>query len=173
MNFNLAGQDLPPANAKKITDNHPGLSWGIILFDTLISNFDRHSENIFYDSSSQRVQIFDHSHAFIVGADVDSAKVDFERRSSSAGIGGHCLAETISSINGLKQWALRFSLIPDFYIIEVVNSAKTVGLSGDLADYATNFLLDRRTKLLHLITANRAQFPNLAPDLFDSLERGN
>jgi hypothetical protein len=173
MNFNLSGEDLPPANAKKITDNHPELSWGIILFDILIYNFDRHEENISYDSVARKVQIFDHSHAFIVGHDADSAMGDFERRGASAGIGGHCLARTISTLNGLKHWASRFSLIPDFYISEVVNSAKAVGLDSDLADYAIDFLLDRRTKLIPLIMANRAQFPNLAPGLFDGLERVN
>jgi hypothetical protein len=55
MNFNLSGEDLPPANTKKITDNHPELSWGIILFDILISNFDRHEENISYDSVARKV----------------------------------------------------------------------------------------------------------------------
>ena len=65
------------------------------------------------------------------------------------------------------------ALIAEVKIAAATDSAKAVGLDNDLADYATDFLLDRRTKLIPLIMANRAQFPSLAPDLFDGLERGN
>lgn len=171
MNFNLAGQDLPPANPKKITDRNPSLSWGIILFDALIANFDRHDQNIFYDSVSGKVQIFDHSHAFITGHDTDSAINEFERRRTSAGIGEHCLARTISTLDGLEEWAARFRSIPEFYIRDVVKSAKTVGFSDDLAKYATKILMDRKENLLELVLSNRSRFPSLAADLFDVLKK--
>src|SRR5438128_655766 len=63
LNFNLAGQALPPANAAAIVANHPSLAWGIVLFDVWVLNGDRHNGNIAYDQPSNRVQIFDHSHA--------------------------------------------------------------------------------------------------------------
>src|SRR4051812_26518567 len=48
LDFNLAGQALPPVDAAAIVANHPRLSWGIILFDSLIMNHDRHAQNIAY-----------------------------------------------------------------------------------------------------------------------------
>ena len=173
MNFNLAGQDLPPANAAKITSNFPSLSWGVILFDMLIANYDRHDENIHYDSSSGKVQIFDHSHAFMVGSDSQSAKSDLVKRRNSAGIGTHCLAQSISSLDGLLEWSVKFKLIPEFYIREVVASTKTVGVSDDLAEFIANFLIERKAKLLGLVTENASEFPMLSPGLFDGLKKEN
>jgi hypothetical protein len=65
LNFNLAGQALPPAPVATIVAELPELSWGITLFDIFIMNADRHNKNISYDRKTNELQIFDHSHAFL------------------------------------------------------------------------------------------------------------
>ena len=53
LDFNLAGQALPPVVPSAIVAAFPRLSWGIILFDMLIMNGDRHAQNIAHDTSTQ------------------------------------------------------------------------------------------------------------------------
>ena len=65
LDFNLAGESLPPADPSEIVEKYPRLSWGITLFDALVMNHDRHDKNIAYDADTSRLQIFDHSHAFL------------------------------------------------------------------------------------------------------------
>jgi hypothetical protein len=61
LDFNIAGQALPPASASEIVAKFPRLAWGIIVFDVFVMNSDRHPGNIAYDTSTDQVQIFDHS----------------------------------------------------------------------------------------------------------------
>ena len=62
LNFNLSGEDLPPADPGMIASDHPELACGIVLFDVWIVNGDRHRGNIAHDRTTNRVQISDHSH---------------------------------------------------------------------------------------------------------------
>src|SRR5262249_23482686 len=62
LNFNLAGHDLPPADAAALVANHPRLACGIVLFDMWVVNDDRHGRNIVFDTASNKVEVFDHSH---------------------------------------------------------------------------------------------------------------
>jgi hypothetical protein len=72
LDFNSAGQALPPINASVVVGAHPELSWGVLLFDVLAMNGDRHPQNISYDSQSDELTIFDHSHAFMTpNGDID------------------------------------------------------------------------------------------------------
>src|SRR5258708_35918019 len=65
LDFNMAGQALPPAPAAIIVSEAPELSWGVTLFDILVMNPDRHPQNISYNLQTKDVTIFDHSHAFL------------------------------------------------------------------------------------------------------------
>src|SRR5262245_35107395 len=46
LNFNLAGQQLPPANPAALMASHHALAWGIVLFDIWVLNDDRHANNL-------------------------------------------------------------------------------------------------------------------------------
>ena len=63
MDFNLAGENLPPARAASVLAQHPIDSAGIVLFDAWVMNYDRHSRNLALDGVSGRLSMFDHSHA--------------------------------------------------------------------------------------------------------------
>lgn len=52
LNFNIGDLTLPPADPGVIVDLHVELSWGIILFDVLCMNADRHTGNISHDQST-------------------------------------------------------------------------------------------------------------------------
>lgn len=160
MNFNLAGEDLPPADTKKIVSNHAGVAWGIILFDIWVANGDRHNKNIAYDQSRDIVQMFDHSHAFFYGS--DNPKARLEALGDDLGIGGrHCLAKEVKSLDQMPAWADRFAAVPDYYIEEIVQSATQVGLPHDAAPFCAEFLSEKKSCLRELVENSRPQFPSL------------
>jgi hypothetical protein len=167
LNFNLAGQSLPPANPRRLVEDHPRLACGIILFDCWILNHDRHPENLAYDTISRRVQLFDHSHA-ILPAGMGGEWLDHNR--DRLGIGGHCLKSEITSLDGMRYWYDRINAVPEYYIEEVVRAAAEVGLPTELVGSCTDFLLERRRNLLTLVAAHRGEFQQLQPELWEMLE---
>lgn len=157
LNFNLAGQDLPPADGAALVAAHPELAWGIILFDAWVVNFDRHNGNIAFDQASNKVQVYDHSHAFCHS----NLQSHLNYQSTSLGIGGHCLAAEVTATAGFNAWYDRILSIPTFYIEEVVASAVSAGLPQNEVQFCTAYLLARRQQLRNIFHANRAAFPKL------------
>ena len=100
LDFNLAGAALPPIRPVEVCATIADLAWGIILFDVLVMNGDRHRENISYDKPSGRTAIFDHSHAFL------GTHGDINTRLSSGKdtlqIGNHCLAAVVESESAVE-----------------------------------------------------------------------
>ena len=164
LNFNLAGMTLPPADAVLIATNHPELAAGIVLFDVWVANSDRHSQNIHFDQTSDRIEIFDHSHASLLN---DAA--DLAIRTTQLAIGGHCLASELRSVAGITSWSERISEVPEFYIRAAVEEAAEIGLPADRIAPCLDFLLERRTRLVTLMKDNRGAFPRINPALFDPL----
>jgi hypothetical protein len=158
LNFNLAGQELPPADAAAVVAAHPRLSWGIILFDSWVVNFDRHNGNIAFDQGSNKVQVFDHSHAFC-HTDLQG---HLNANVAGLGIGGHCLATEVTTADGFNEWLHRIMSVPEFYIREVVVSSVSAGLPPTEVQFCTDYLLNRRAQLRNIFLANRAAFPKLA-----------
>ncbi len=159
LNFNIGGLTLPPADPSLIVDQHVNLSWGIILFDVLCMNADRHTGNISHDQSTNDLQIFDHSHAFVGShgnvSDTLLARVDH------LSIGGHCLAREISRVDGFDMWCDRIKAIPDFFIKGVVGNACGLGIPTSSVDECANALIQRRDQIEALVKNNLNSFPML------------
>lgn len=159
LDFNLAGHALPPASPIKIVSTQPRLAWGVILFDIFVINPDRHTGNIAFDTSANRVTIFDHSHAFASPSGDISARL--ASLTSELGIGGECLAPVIDTEDGLDLWADRISQLPDFYIRESCSAASEVGLPAANVAECVDFLIDRKSRLRALVDAHRSSFPKV------------
>ena len=165
LNFHLSGQDLPPADAAAIATDDPELACGIILFDMWVCNGDRHAGNIAYDKTVKKVTLFDHSHAFLHG---QHGQAFLENLRSQPAIGGHCLASQIKEIDGFGTWQDRINAVPEFYIREAVQQTIGVGtMTLELAQFATEYLLDRRKRLPELIQAHRTLFPKVEQGLWN------
>lgn len=158
LDFNLAGEALPPIDPSLVVTTHREFAWGTILFDCLVLNEDRHSMNIAHDQTSDQVQIFDHSHAFLGAGRRDVAE-HLANNQESLGIGGHCLATAINHRHGLEKWASRIAQIPDFFIEELVQQSERIGLPSDHLGSCSDFLKFRRSNLLELVHQNRPMFP--------------
>lgn len=163
LNFNLAGAALPPIKPSEVCLALADVAWGIILFDILIMNADRHRENISYDKPSGRAAIFDHSHALLgVRGDIDAR---LRSGDASLQIGSHCLAQVIESESGREKWEARIAEIPNFFIDDVCQSATAVGLPAASADACATFLKRRRDDLSSLVDGCRNNFPKLNPSV--------
>lgn len=159
LNFNLAGHSLPPVNGAEMVAAHPELSWGIVLFDMWILNSDRHSQNVAYDKSTNAVQIFDHSHALFA-----RGRQQMTLNSALPGIGGHCIAQHLTSLAGLDVWCARIASLPDFFVRTSVKDVADpqFGVTPDDATFCADWLLDRRGKLKSIVLANQAAFPKIS-----------
>lgn len=160
LDFNLAGHALPPADPATVVATFPRLSWGVILFDSLVMNFDRHEENIAHAVPSRQLQIFDHSHAFLhAGAqDIPSMLASYD---SHLCIGGHCLAQEIVDLDGWDIWVSRIEQIPDFFIEGIIEAVVPVGLPDAHKHDCIHFVKKRRSELRSIVKAHQNEFPKL------------
>lgn len=80
LSFNLTGTSLPPVNTTKCVQLLPREPTGLLLFDILIANSDRHGRNFSVDFSQRppTMNIFDHGHA-LLGKDAGQGIARFER----------------------------------------------------------------------------------------------
>ena len=53
LDFNTAGAALPPIIPANVVAAKPELSWGVILFDALVMNDDRHAMNISHNAATE------------------------------------------------------------------------------------------------------------------------
>jgi hypothetical protein len=166
LDFNLSGQRLPPADPAALVAALPQLACGIVLFDVWIVNGDRHTRNLSYDQAAQRVQLFDHGHAFLQSADPVAYLQQLRDRLWN---GGHCLAAHLTSLDGMRFWFDRFNAIPEFFIRDTIESADGLGLAAALTPAVIDYVLERRGRLLEIVNINRATFTNVAADLWDQL----
>jgi len=166
LNFNLAGEDLPPVNAGALIRAQPRVACGIVLFDIWVVNIDRNNVNLAFDQSTNRVQIFDHGHAFY---HTTNGQAYLQERRDQLGVAGHCLIGELNSVSEAMDWLRRIRSVPEFYIKEVVQAAVEVGLPSQDRVFCTDYLLDRRERLVTLLKANRTSFPKVVPTLWDEL----
>jgi hypothetical protein len=159
LDFNLAGQALPPVSPATIVQKFPDIAWGIIVFDALVMNSDRHNHNIAHDMTTDRIQIFDHSHAYLTpGGDIEQT---LAARSANLAIGGHCLAGEINTAIGLDVWIEKVKQIPDYFIDGLVEAGCGCGIPAERKDLLPSFMKNRRDNLGSLFSANMANFPKV------------
>lgn len=166
LNFALAGENLPPADAPAIAAALPSLAWGTVIFDIWVGNSDRHNGNLAFDSAKSALMLFDHSHAFIGGANVNAWLVG---NAGQLGIGGHCLAPLVSDVQLISSWIERINAIPEFYIRGLLEECVTVGLPDAEVNGCLQHLLTRRQHLLALIKAHPANFPAVPANQWNNI----
>jgi hypothetical protein len=113
LNFNLAGQSLPPAPVADVVALFPETSWGITLFDVLVMNPDRHGRNLSFNRQTKDIQIFDHSHAFLQSNGTpDRVMIDLK---DQLAVGGHCVKAELNTWTGFDVWTARIKDVPTMW----------------------------------------------------------
>lgn len=156
LNFYLAGESLPDADPSAVAAAHPDLCCGIVLFDSWICNGDRNNGNIAFDAITSRVMLFDHSHAFMHGADW-RPYLDKQRGTLNV----HPLAAHMTSGAAFAHWNDRIAQVPEYFIREAVEHGADSGMSQDDKKFCADFLIERRDQLMDLVEATKANFPKI------------
>jgi hypothetical protein len=159
LNFNLAGQSLPPAPVADVVALHPETCWGITLFDVLVMNPDRHPGNLSFNRQTGDIQIFDHSHAFLqVNGTPDQVMAAMN---GQLAIGGHCIKGELRTWTGFDVWTARIKAVPDYVVDATFDAIGRVGFPADKKAPMSHFIKQRRDNIDVLVTSNLGQFPKL------------
>jgi hypothetical protein len=169
LDFNLVGTSLPPVNVTKCAQLLPDLSTGVVVFDVLIANSDRHGRNLSVDFASKpTMNVFDHGHA-LFGKDPDQGIARLEKLRDRLGVSAgsrtagnrHCLIDQLTNDAHFGRWLERIRQIPDFFIDDLCGEAAELGCSKVECAKAADFLKYRRVKLESIIETNKAQFTGI------------
>lgn len=140
---------------------------GVLAFDILIANEDRHDRNLVVDQVMQprQMHVFDHDQALFGGCLVRGKERLIELRDRLGITGGtitggnrHVFIDLIKSYASLKAWCERIRAIPNWFIDSVCNEARSQGLVKDLANRAAYFLKHRRDRIYDLIESHKEEF---------------
>ena len=167
LDFNLTGNALPPVDTADCFARLPDLSTGLLLFDALVANCDRHRANFAVDqlATPARMNVFDHSHALFGYAAGQGRSRLAELRDRLGMSGGtrtggnrHCLIEVVSTDAHFGKWLDRISALPDFFIEETCKEPVGQGIAEEEANAAIEFLRYRRDHLRDIIDGGRHEF---------------
>jgi hypothetical protein len=161
--FNLTGNSLPPVNPQRCATELSDPSTGLVLFDVLIANPDRHPANFSVDFgvTPPQMNVFDHSHA-LFGAAAGNGQVQLSTNRAQLGIGGHCLLNALATDQWFAKWIERIQAIPDFLIEEVTQTATGYGINASEATEAKDFLKSRRDSIKGIIEQNKSLFTGIS-----------
>ena len=167
LDFNLTGNTLPPVNVTRCVEVLPKESAGVLLFDILIANSDRHGRNLSVDFSVRppKMNIFDHGHA-LFGKDAGNGAARLESLTDRLGVSSgsrtagnrHCLLDQIDTDAHFGHWFERIRSIPHFVIEDLCGDLPGLGCTKGEAAAAANFLKYRCAKLGQIVAAHKSQF---------------
>jgi hypothetical protein len=167
LDFNLTGNTLPPADPHAFVAELPSEATGLLLFDILIANSDRHAGNLYLDTSggTPKAAVFDHSHG-LFGYIAGQGAARLQAMKSRLAITGqpptggnrHCLLDVVNSDDQFSYWIDRIKALPDFLIEDVCTEAVKYGITSHEAQAAVNFLRYRRSGLRRIIVRNKQEF---------------
>lgn len=167
VDFNHGGQRWPTAIPAQCVTLLPKLCTGVVLFDILVVNTDRHPTNLaLLDASgAPRLAIFDHDRA-LFGHVRDKG---VERLAFAAGriavdkapFAGHdtdkaqCLMDPLPDDRHFDDWLGRIEAIPDFLIDDLAARAVDLGCTQAEGTALREFLKTRRRELRSLVKPYR------------------
>ncbi len=160
LNFNLTSSSLPPIDPAKTFQLLPFESTGLILFDILIGNGDRHRNNFSVDFSltPPRMSVFDHSHA-LFGHQNGKGSERLNNGREDMLIGGHCLLAFILNDKHFGEWISRINSLPDYLIDQACEATVPLGMITTAeALSAQSFLKHRRQNIKNIVTKNQTAF---------------
>lgn len=167
LDFNLAGDDLPPVDTERCAKLLPDESTGLILFDIIIANSDRHANNfsVDFEAKPPAMAVFDHSHALFGYQPAQGVTRLQNMRDRLAISGGaltmgnrHCLLDKLETSEYFDKWVRRVEALPDFYVEEVCQEAGTLGLDASEVAAVIDFIKYRRDNIKTIIANHKDQF---------------
>jgi hypothetical protein len=173
LNVGQEGRELPPVIPPDFCAEEPLLAAGVVVFDVLIANGDRHRKNLSrdttFDNEPARVSVYDHGHA-LFGTDPPTGPDRLELANDRLGCTDDeaciardsCLIDQPLDCRLIDQWVQRAKEIPAFVFADICREiGETPGLNVNpfQADDLANWLAGRASGLSNLIWQNREAFP--------------
>jgi hypothetical protein len=171
LNFNPNGLSLPPIIPDIVVPLHPEVCAGVLAFDILIGNCDRHAGNLMHDMTTNEMVIFDHGHT-LFGIQPGMGIARLHWLSSNLGVGTeadpwnyvgnlHCLLKHIKKPEYLLEWVEKIKQIPDFFIDDLCRDLLKLDISLDEANALKDFLKTRRSQIGKLFNKHQALFEGI------------
>lgn len=148
----------------------PDTCAGILAFDILIANCDRHGWNIKVDNLRKptAVHLFDHERALFYidkGLGVARLKSREDRLGVTDGKASldewHCLVEVVDSVELLAPWIKLIEDIPESFIERICQEVVQISITKKERDEVIAFLVKRRSELSKLIRDHRDRFTQI------------
>lgn len=172
LDFNLTGNALPPVDVQDCVGQLPELSTGLLLFDILVANCDRHAGNFAVDFLAvvgPRMSVFDHGHAlfgFRANQGLQRLQDLRDRLGASGGTittgNRHCLLDVLKACDYFDKWLERIEALPDFFIEERCQEMVGLGISAQEGEAAIDFLKYRRNNLRGILSNHRPEFRGIS-----------
>ena len=166
LDFDSDKRSLLPINPEACVAFDARICTGILLFDVLIGNADRHDENLRTDdrSAPKRIVVYDHDVALLGALPPGTDRLT--ELASMLGIAGetatstiHCLLNLLTTAEHFEEWLRRIADVPAWFIkdtCDMVVQKRLVSRSD--ADAAEAFLVNRRKNLGSILDGHREQF---------------
>lgn len=140
----------------------PALCSGIVLFDVLIANDDRHQRNLGVDdpTAPKAILIFDHERAML-GARARAGRARLRQLRNRVQIHHHCLARLVDTARYLGHWIERIRSLPTWYVREACRDVLRMGISASLENEICDFFRYRRDEIEKLVLSNKHWFPRV------------
>jgi hypothetical protein len=174
LNFNFGRtEEIPPIQPDLTWEHLPRLCTGVLLFDILVANCDRHDKNLAVDSvmEPKSLLVFDHDQALFGGGDPNlrgNPRLDaVENRlavSNGTVTGGnrHCLLDQMNTALHVDEWLSRIHSLPEWLLNTICDTARTYGLSSDESKRAASFLNHRKLNIDLLLKSCYSEFSNVS-----------
>ncbi len=165
--------DSTPADVRppECYQSHPRLCAGILVFDILIANCDRHRGNIKVDRAEnpRRIHIIDHEHAlFHVWPDEGIKRLrSFDGRlgitgGSVTGESRHIFLDEIDSTDHFAEWIARVGDIPNWFVEEICTAVVNIGVHKKEIGEVKKFIFKRRDSMGELLKQNHSEFTRIS-----------
>ncbi len=167
LDFNFNREKLPHVLPDKCMEFMPEACAGVLVFDILIANEDRHDKNLLVDmiSHPREMHAFDHDQALLGGFE-EKGKPRLLKLADHLGITGddiggnrHIFLDELTDPKLLDDWMIRVESIPDWFIDDICKFAvDDLGITKVEGNAASDFLKYRKDKLVDIIRNNKTEF---------------
>jgi hypothetical protein len=171
LDFTLTGEVLPPVNPSDCYAKLPDMCTGIVMFDILIANSDRHPNNLSATLQDEPYEImaFDHSHALFGSNESEALKRLTDLRDRLAVSGGsvtkgnrHCLIDQLTDESRFTTWIDRIEKLPDHYIETACDDLfQRDFITADEFSKVKDFLRHRRDQFRKLVKDHQKAFKGI------------
>lgn len=161
------------ANPRRLVETDPRLCTGIILFDALIANIDRHAGNVLVDDpkAPKQIHVIDHDRSVFghMGGDdnwrftnlVDRLALNGNEQNCGLGAGRHCLLDWLNTAEHFNHWFGWIEAIPNLFIESICEEVIGLNITAEQARSAARFLKDRKGRISEIVLSNKEEFTKI------------